>query len=55
MVTLTKLREAFGLNVSRKMRIIVNTAKYNANRTAEQSNETTTLSLRELGVKVYFF
>lgn len=37
------------------MRIIVNTAKYNANRTAEQSNETMTLSLRELGGKVYFF
>lgn len=37
------------------MRIIVNTVKYNANRTAEQSNETMTPSLRELGGKVYFF
>jgi len=53
-VTPTKLRKAFCLNVSRKMRTIVNTVKYNANRTAEQSNETMTLPLRELRGKVYF-
>lgn len=53
-VTHTKLREAFGLNARGKMRNIVNTVKYNANRIAEQSNKTMTLSPRELGERVYF-
>lgn len=50
----TQLKEVFGLNVGRKMRNVVNTVKYNANRDAEWRNKTMTVSLKELGEIIFF-